>query len=156
MHEKGVIVEIGGEEKFLVCNTAAYEIISDKYGDLESMADLFIGPEDEKTDTPEQLAQKQKERVLAGNKIFVVGPWLVALLANEGEMVKNGCEELEKPLTEKYIKRFTSPGDIEQLFKQSMQAIKLGFSTQHVLSENKRDPVLEQLDQKNAESVAEQ
>ena len=155
MHEKGVIVNIGGEEKFLVCTTAAYEMICDKYGDMKDMVAAFEGPKDEETDTEEQLAQKKKDREKAGNKIFVMGPWLLATFANQGAMLQTGCTRLEDPLTEEHIKLVTSPKEIIALMNEAMTAIAIGFGTEHETGEGKRDPVLEELDQKNAESAAE-
>lgn len=155
MHEKGVRIGIGGEERFLVCTTAAYEMICDKYGDMESMAEAFQGPADGETDSPEELANKARARDKAHQKVFTIAPWLVAILANQGAMIQAGTTKLEKPLTEDYIKLVTMPKDIEQLMNDAMAAISIGFGTEHAKEEGPRDPVLEELDRKNVEGAAE-
>ncbi len=154
MHEKGVTIEIGGCERFLVCTTAAYEMICDKYGDMESMVEAFEGPADLETDTPEELANKTKLRSRARQKVFTISPWLVSVLANQGAMIQAGTTKLESPLTEEYIKLVTMPKDIERLMNDAMEAIRIGFGTEHVADEGKRDPVLEELDRKNVEGAA--
>ena len=154
MHEKGVTIEIGGREHFLVCTTAAYEMICDKYGDIQSMAEVFQGPADLEMDTPEERAEKEKLRIKAQQKVFTIAPWLVSILANQGAMIQAGTTKIENPLTEEYIKLVTMPKDIERLMNDAMGAISIGFGTEHVADEGKRDPVLEELDRKNAEGAA--
>jgi hypothetical protein len=157
MREKGVTVMIADQERFLVCTTAAYEMICEKYGDLESMVEVFQGPKDTEYDTPEAKAEKEKTRKKASNKLFTVAPWLIAALANQGEILKNGNTKPDNLalLTEEKVKLLTSPGEIKDLMQAAMQAISIGFGTEHAIGEGKRDPVLEELDRKNAEGAAE-
>lgn len=156
MYEKGVNATIGDQERFLVCTTAAYEEICNKYGGLQEMVEMFQGPEDDDNDTEAERAEKMKAREKAAGKIFTIAPWLIALLANQGEMLKTGITKPDNPelLTAEKVKLMTSPGEIRPLMEAAMQAIAIGFGTEHNLSGGKRDPVLEELDRKNAEGAA--
>lgn len=148
---------IGGQEYELVCTTAAYVEICKKYGGIEEMAEVIQGPEINEWDSDEVRQQKEDAAANARNKVFEVIPWLLAVLANQGTMLRGNKTSLsdEEKLTEEKVLLYTLPKEIKDLTPIAMEAITAGFSMEHQAPEV--DPTLAELEKqerKNGESAA--
>lgn len=153
-----VTVKIGNKTYELVCTTAAYVEICKKYGGVEEMAEMFQGEEISEYDSPEAQEQKRADAAKAANRLFEVIPWLVALLANQGEMLRIGKTKLsdDEKLTEESVLLLTTPKQIQELAPAAMEAISIGFGMEHKAPEG--NPLLDEVERqerKNAESAAE-
>lgn len=153
-----ISVKIGNKTYELVCTTAAYVEICKKYGGVEEMAETFQGEEISEYDSPEAQAQKRAEAAKAANNVFTVIPWLVAVLANQGEMLRLGKTKLsdDEKLTEEAVLLLTTPKQIKDLATPAMEAISIGFGMEHKQPEgNSLLDEVERQERKNAESAAE-
>ena len=153
-----ITVKIGKKEYELVCTTAAYVEICKKYGGVEEMAETFQGEAISELDSPELQEQKRAGAARAANRIFEVIPWLVAVLANQGEMLRIGKTKLsdEEKLTEEAVLLLTTPKQIKDLAAPAMEAISIGFGMEHKQPEgNSLLDEVERQERKNAESAAE-
>lgn len=153
-----VTVKIGNKTYELVCTTAAYVEICKKYGGVEEMAEMFQGEEISEYDSPEAQEQKRADAAKAANRLFEVIPWLVALLANQGEMLRIGKTKLsdDEKLTEESVLLLTTPKQIQELAPAAMEAISMGFGMEHKQPEgNSLLDEVERQERKNAESAAE-
>lgn len=153
-----ITVKIGKNEYELVCTTAAYVEICKKYGGVEEMAEMFQGEEISEYDSPEVQEQKRADAAKAANRLFEVIPWLVALLANQGEMLRLGKTKLadDEKLTEESVLLLTTPKQIQELSPAAMGAISIGFGMEHKQPEgNSLLDEVERQERKNAESAAE-
>ena len=153
-----ITVKIGKKEYELVCTTAAYVEICKKYGGVEEMAETFQGEEISEYDSLEVQEQKRVDAAKAANRLFEVIPWLVALLANQGEMLRLGKTKLsdDEKLTEESVLLLTTPKQIQELAPAAMGAISIGFGMEPKQQEGTSllDEV-ERQERKNAESAAE-
>lgn len=153
-----ITVQIGKKSYELVFTTAAFVEICKKYGGVEEMAETFQGEEISEYDSPEVQAQKRADAGKAANKLFEVIPWLVAVLANQGEMLRLGKTKLsdDEKLTEEAVLLMTTPKQIKDLAAPAMEAIRIGFGMEHKQSEgNSLLDEVERQERKNAESAAE-
>lgn len=153
-----ITVKIGKKEYDIVCTTAAYVEICNKYGGVEEMADTFRGAEILETDSPEIQEQKRIDAEKAANNVFTVIPWLVAVLANQGEMLRLGKTKLndDEKITEDAVLLYTTPAQIRELAVVAMSAVAKGFEMEHKAPDS--NPLLDEIDRqerKNAESAAE-
>ena len=151
-------VNIGKKEYELVCTTAAYVEICKKYGGVEEMAEEFRGKSISEFDSPEVQEQKRADAAKAANNVFTVIPWLVAVLANQGEMLRLEKTKLDddEKLTEEIVLLYTTPQQIKKLSVVAMTAISDGFAMEHKVPEgNLLLEEVERQERKNAESAAE-
>lgn len=150
MYEGGVSVTIGGRGYTLVFTLAALLEVTEKYGGLEEMAEVFNGPTINEEDSDKVKAEKQKAQAKAQIGSVVHMPWLLAVLVNQGELLK---DPKAVPVTAEQLALTLLPRDLKLLMEKAMQAINLGMSMEHEPDQGKRDPVLEELDRKNAEGA---
>jgi hypothetical protein len=151
-------VKIGQKEYTLVCTTAAYVEICEKYGGIEEMAATFQGEPITEYDTPEIQEQKRVAAARAANNTFSVIPWLVSVLANQGTMLALGKTRLteDEKLWEETVLVQTNPKQIKDLTAAAMEAISIGFGMEHKQPEgNSLLDEVERQERKNAESAAE-
>ena len=150
MYEKGVRIEIGGKDVNLVFTLAALLQIGEKFGGLDEMAAEFNGPTIEEGDDEATIATKQKEQAKANMATLAHLPWLVAVLATQGELLNDPKAE---PITPEWVGIHLLPKDAGQLMQSVNTAIAIGMATEVPLSEGKTDPVLEELDRKNVKGA---
>lgn len=149
-----VTVKIGKKEYELVCTTAAYVEICKAYGGVEEMADTFRGAEVFETDSLEIQEQKRIEADKAANNVFTVIPWLVAVLANQGEMLRLNKTKLndDEKLTEDAVLLYTTPAQIRELAVVAMSAVAKGFDMEHKAPDT--NPLLDEVDRQERKNVA--
>ena len=152
MYEEGVQVKIGKREYHMVFTLAALLAIKKKYGGIKEMSKQFYGPTieewDDETVKAEKLAAQEKAQIDTVDEL----PWLLSVLVNQGELLKDPKAEL---FTADQIALYIMPKDIESLMGAAMDAINIGMGSEHPEESGKRDTVLEELDEKNAVGAGE-
>ena len=150
MYEDGVKVDIGGREFNFVFTLAALLQITKKYGGLEEMGETFSGPTINEWDDDETVADKKAAQKKAQTDALDHLPWLIATLANQGEWLKDTQAEAIAP---EWVAMRLLPRDMERLMQAVYKSIAVGMGTETAQDESPRDPVLEELDRKNAEGA---
>ncbi len=156
MYEKTVTATIGGTEYDLVYTLAAMLEVTERFGGVEEMAEAFQGPADEDGDTQDIKKQKEHDRKKAGILALKEIPWLIALLANQGIMLKTQDTSPNNPalLTAAKVSLYVKPKNLEALTQKAMEAIAEGSMTEHETGDQERDLVMEEIE-KNGEGAAE-
>ena len=147
MYEGGVSVTIGGRDYQMVFTLAALLAVKKRYGGIRQMAEAFNGPTINEWDSEEEKVEKALAQQKAQEDAVDELPWLIATLINQGELLEDPKAET---LTPEHVALRILPKYIETLMGQVMEAIAIGMGTEHEDGEEKRDPVLEELDTKNA------
>lgn len=142
--DKAVSVTLNGREEALVFTTAALQEVQAKYGDVSGMTEAFAGPAIEEWDREDQeaLERKLNAQQEAQRQALPIAWWLVALLANQGRMLKDVQAEL---LTEQEVALYMLPSDMEPMLQACMDAIAKGTGTYHQTEEKETDPILEEV-----------
>ena len=129
MFTEGVKVTIGGKELDLVLNTEAMAQLADKYGDIDGIADKLTN-----------ASYSEQIRIV---------PELIALLASQGEAIKESGEVI----TPQFVTRYTLPRDIATLTNAFLQACAIGLNITIDTEDGDTDEVLAAI-QKNALGAA--
>lgn len=129
MFTDGVKVTIGGKELDLVLNTEAMAQLADKYGDIDGIADKL-----------NNASYSEQIRLV---------PELIALLATQGEAIKESGETI----TPQFVTRYTLPRDIQTLTNAFLQACAIGLNIKIDTQSEDTDEVLAAI-QKNAPGAA--
>ena len=146
MYEQGVRVSIGGREHYLVFSLAALLAVKEKYGGLQAMAEVFSGPDDNEWDSEDVKSEKAKARTKAQENVVDELPWLIATLATQGLWLDDPKAE---EVSAKWVALHILPKDLGGLMLSANKAIAVGMGAEHG-DAGPRDPVLEELDRKNA------
>lgn len=149
MYEHGVALTIGGREFNLVFTLAAFLEIKKKYGGLSQMAEAFDGPTINEWDADEVKAEKAIAREKAQSNSVEELPWLLATLATQGEWIKDPKAER---VTAEWIAIHIFPREIKRVMSAVNESIKEGSHTE-TEPVDEADPVLEEIDKKNAEGA---
>ena len=152
MYEDGIKAVICGREFNFVFTLAALLQIKKKFGGLEDMIEVFSGPTIQEWDDAETVAEKQAARGRAQMDSLDHLPWLIATLANQGEWLKDTQAEAISP---DWIAMRLLPKDVAPIMQAVNEAIAIGMGTEAPTNDAPHDPVLEELDRKNAEGAAE-
>lgn len=152
MYNHGVYVTIGGREFEMAFTLAALLQIKKRYGGIQEMSEVFNGPTINDWDSDEIKTDKMNQRTKAQSDALDELPWLITMLINQGEWLKDIKAEA---VTAEWIALHIVPKDMGALMSAVMEAIAIGMGTEHKAESDKRDPVLEELDRKNAEGVGE-
>lgn len=150
MYEGGVSVTIGGREHRLVFTLAALLAVKEHFGGIQQMNLALTGPSINEEDSDEVKAEKQIAIEEAQENLLTEVPWLLATLANQGAMLANPREET---ITPEEVALKVMPYQLQALLEAAFKAINIGMSMEHQTDGGKRDPVLEELDAKNAEGA---
>lgn len=152
MQNKEVTIQLNGRDETLVFTTLALQEVQERFGGVQELTEGFQGPQIEEwdLDDPEVVRQKQEAQAKASKQALSITWWLVALLANQGRMLK----DIDAPLlTEKQVALYMIPGDMEPLLQACMDAIALGLDNKHAAHDDSpADPILEEVE-KNGEGA---
>lgn len=129
MFTEGVKVTIGGKELNLVLNTEAMAQLADKYGDIDGVADRL-----------NNASYSEQIRII---------PELIALLASQGEAIKDSGEVI----TPQFVSKNTLPRDIKTLTDSFLRACAIGLNITIDTEDGDTDEVLAAI-QKNAPGAA--
>ena len=146
----GVKITLNGKEEELIFTTAALKAVQEKFGGMSEMVDAFSGAEINEWDDGETRAAKLKAKKEAETNTLDIIWWLVALLSNQGRLLKNTKAQL---LSEAEVGLLLLPYQVEGVMNSCMEAIAKGTGTYHAQAEEKAsDPILEEV-QKNVEGA---
>ena len=129
MLSEGVKVTIDGKELDLVLNTEAMAQLCEEFGDLEGV-----------TERLNNATYAERIRLI---------PRLIALLATQGEAVKDSGEVI----TAEYVTRHTLPKDIPALTGFVLHALEIGMNVKFNPQGGETDEVLAEI-LKNARGAA--
>lgn len=145
--ENAVEITLNGKSEQLVFTTAALKAVQDKYGSMQELVEAFVGQEINEWDDDDVRARKiEADRRRAESQTLDIVWWLIALLANQGRMLKDTKAEL---LTDAQVGLYLMPKDVEKMLNACMEAIAKGTGTYHNQDEKPTDPILEEVE-KNA------
>ena len=132
MFEKGVDVQISGQVYRLTFTTAAMKAVGKKFGGVAELG--------------ERLADKLGA--------IEDACWLIAILANQGTMLKTRNLSPDNPdlLSPELVELLTNPPEIEVLTQACIDAIELGMEIEHPQSDEAVDVTLEEIKQKEKKS----
>ena len=150
MYEDGVQVKLGGREYDMVFTLAALLAIKKRYGGVQDMSNQFNGPEINEWDDEALVKEKSAAQTKARGDAIDELPWLMAILISQGEMLK---DPKAAPITPEYVALRVLPKDMDVLLGAAMKALAIGLGTEQPVSTEKKDPVLEELEGKNAVSA---
>lgn len=161
MNEKLFWVKVADQEYPLLYNLAANADFDEHYmdvvEDVDDLMNYFIGPQDAKGDTPEELQRKAKERKQATVYFKRELPWLISTLARHGLKAaeKAGEPDLPKAPTELQLSENAWPGQQAAMIGAVNRAILYGRLLTHQNGESKEvDVVLRELEAKNMRGAA--
>lgn len=140
--DKAVHITLNGREEALVFTTAALKTVQDSYGSIAELTTAFSGPQIEEWDDAEAVQAKQEAQVKAQGQAMSISLWLVALLANQGRMLKDIQADL---LTEQQVALYMLPSQMESMLQACMDAIAKGLGTYHQTEDEETDPILEEV-----------
>lgn len=136
MFEKGVDVQIDGVTYSLIFTTAAMGAVGKKYGGVEEMGEAM---QIDKSNAVEDIC------------------WLIALLANQGIMLKTRNTNPNNPelLTAELVGLLTMPLELTQVLSQAaIKAVELGMNIEHDAGDGPVDVTLEEIRKTEKKSEA--